>query len=110
MYTADGHMAAQLYDTRRAKLGLNVPQASAEAARATLAGLFAYFGRYTIDTVTRRVSHQVEGAFLPDWVGATLIREYRFISDNLVELRVVNDEAGRTPANPTVLVWERVGR
>ncbi|MBK8247120.1 MAG: lipocalin-like domain-containing protein [Gemmatimonadetes bacterium] len=89
---------------------MNVPQASAEAARATLAGLFAYFGRYTIDTVTRRVSHQVEGAFLQDWVGATLIREYRFISDNLVELRVVHDEAGRTPANPTVLVWERVGR
>jgi hypothetical protein len=89
---------------------LSVPQAPAASAQATLSGMFTYFGRYTVDTVARRVSHQVEGAFLPDWIGVTLVREYRFLNDNRVELRVVTDAAGRTTTNGTVLVWERVGR
>jgi len=77
MYTADGHMAAQLYDTRRAKLGADANAADPIAVRRAFAGLTTYFGRYTVDTVAHTVSHRVEGAAMPDWIGGTLVRAYR---------------------------------
>ncbi len=109
-YTADGHMAAQLYDTRRAKLGTTPATADPTVVRAAYLGLTTYFGRYAIDTVAHTVTHTVEGAGNPDWIGARLVRAYRFLPGNRIELTVVTDYTGARPARPTVLVWERVGR
>ncbi len=110
MYSADGHMSAHLYDTRRAKLGANPAAADPAVARAAFLGLFTYFGRYTVDTVARTVTHTVAGAFDPGWVGGKLVRGYRFLPGNRIELTVVTDYTGARPKRPTVLVWERVGR
>ena len=109
-YTADGHMAAQLYDTRRAPLGANVAAADSAAVRAAFLGLITYFGRYTIDAADHLVRHKVEGASRPDWVSGTLVRSYRFLTPDRLELTVVTDYAGhRVTGSPTVLAWERIG-
>ena len=100
IYTADGHMAAQLYDRRRSPLGVEVEAASAESVRPLYLGSAAYFGTYTVDPVTRRVTHTVEGAWLPDWIGQNLERSYRFVSDDQLELSVPG----------FALLWQRVGR
>jgi len=110
MYTADGYMAAQLYDASRAKLGADMTKADPAAVRAAFLGMATYFGRYTLDTIAHTVTHDVEGAYSPDWIGGKLVRGYRFMGANRIELTVLKNFEGKTPANRTVLVWERVGK
>jgi len=106
VYTADGHMAAQVYDTRRPRLGLPWEAAGPEAARAAFVGLSTYFGTYSVDTSAQTVTHTVEGAMVQDWVGTKLVRRYRFLAPNRIELGVVPD--AQLPSTGLVLVWQRV--
>jgi len=110
IYTPDGHMSAQLYDSRRPRLGVWWELAEPAAARTAFVGLVTYFGTYSVDTIASTVTHELEGAMAPDWVGTKLVRGYRFLGSNRVELRVITDATGRRVANGTVLVWERVQR
>lgn len=108
-YSANGVMSAQLYDERRAGLGVREwTQATPEAARTALIGLATYYGTYAVDTVAHTVTHRVEGAMDPDWIGRSLVRGYRFLPGNLVELRVITGPDGRPTTNGVVLVWERI--
>jgi len=91
VYTADGHMAAQVYDTRRPKLGVPWESAGAEAARTAFVGRSIYFGTYLIEASAQTVTHTVEGAMVQDWVGTKLVRRYRFLTPDRVELSVVPD-------------------
>lgn len=109
-YFADGTMAAQLYDGRRAPLGQPVASASPETVRAALAGMASYFGTFTVDTSAKRVTHHVEGAYQPDWIGHDLVRSYRFVGANRLELTVVSNADGKAVTNGAVLTWERVRR
>lgn len=108
VYTADGHVAAQLYDSRRPRVGHPWEHATPEAARTAFVGLVTYFGTYALDPATGTVTHSVEGAMAPDWIGSKLVRAYRFIGPNQVELRVTGDARGQRVANGAVLVWERI--
>jgi hypothetical protein len=83
-------------------MGLGNP----EAARTAFVGLSTYFGTYAIDSEAGTVTHRVEGAMSPDWVGAKLVRSYIFDSPNQVELRVVAD--AQVTAVGLMLTWERV--
>lgn len=107
MYTADGHVAAQLYDTRRPRNGVDWMALTSESLARTARGLTTYFGRYTIDTVAQTVTHHVEGAMSPDWIGTKLVRRYRFVTPDRVELSTLtNAMPGRRTG--IVLTWERV--
>jgi hypothetical protein len=106
IYTADGHVAAQVYDSRRARLGVPWESSTAEAARTAFVGMSTYFGTYTVDAAARTVTHMVEGAMAPDWIGTRLVRSYRFLDPDRVELSVVPD--GQVVASGLVLVWQRI--
>lgn len=54
VYTDEGFMSAQLYDTRRPSLGVRWDSASADAARAQFAGLTTYYGTYVLDTLAHQ--------------------------------------------------------
>ena len=69
---------------------------------------FEYFGTYALDPAARTVTHSVEGAMAPDWIGSKLVRAYRFLGPNVVELRVTTDASGQRVVNGAALVWERV--
>lgn len=98
VYTADGHMSAQVYDARRSSLGVDPESASAESVRPLYVGSAAYFGTYSVDTAAHRVTHIVQGAWLPDWIGRRLERFYRFLNDDQLELSVPG----------FALLWQRV--
>ena len=83
---------------------------NATTGTADTLGLTTYFGRYSLDTVAHTVTHAVEGANNPDWIGGKLVRSYRFMGPDRVELTVLTRSDGTRVTNPTVLVWERVGR
>jgi hypothetical protein len=109
IYTADGHVAAQLYDARRPTLGTEWEQVDRAAAHRSFVGLATYYGRYTVDTDNATVTHMVEGAMSPDWIGSRLVRSYRFLGPNRIELGVLTNADGQAATRRTVLVWERVG-
>src|SRR5437763_7943741 len=77
IYTGDGHMAAQLYDSRRPRLGVRWELASLEAARTAYAGLITYFGAYSVHRASATMTHNVHGARAPASAGSTLLRAYR---------------------------------
>jgi hypothetical protein len=68
----------------------------------------SYYGRYRVDASRSTVTHVIEGAMSPDWIGTELVRGYRFLTRDRVELRVLTTADGQSAAD-SVLVWERVG-
>jgi hypothetical protein len=107
VYTLDGRLSAQVYDTRRARLGTSWELASPRAAQQAFTRMASYYGTFRLDTTRHLVTHVVEGAMSPDWVGTELVRAYRFLGPDRLELRVVTSADGSTPGEP-VLVWDRI--
>jgi len=107
VYTPDGQVSAQVYDARRPRLGTPWERVSPSAAQAAFVGMASYYGRYRVDASRSTVTHAIEGAMSPDWIGAELVRGYRFLGPNRVELRVLTSADGQSAEN-AVLLWERV--
>jgi hypothetical protein len=61
-YEPSGQMSAMLFPPGREPLAND---ASAEDFRASMRGLVAYYGSYTIDPVAGTVTHHIEGASNP---------------------------------------------
>ena len=110
VYTRGVTMAAQLYDPRRDKLGVPPARASAEQLKQAFVGGISYYGSYTLDTVAHTVTHHIEGANNPDWIGGHLVRAYAFTGKDRVTLKVLTNFDGTKVANGSELVWERVKR
>ncbi|HUE84940.1 MAG TPA: lipocalin-like domain-containing protein [Vicinamibacterales bacterium] len=102
MYDAAGNMSAQLMRTGRTPLS----QPPAEAERAAAYSTFvAYYGKYTIDAATSKVTHSVEGALNPNWVKTDLVRYYEFSADGRRLMLSLRNAQGRVTGT---LTWERM--
>lgn len=80
-YTEAGWMSAHLMRSDRQLLGNARPTLDTLPSGIlvdTAAGYIGYAGRFSVDDEMRRVVHHVEVAFIPDWVGTDMIREYHF--------------------------------
>ena len=77
-----------------------------EEERAAFEGFFGYAGRYTIDMARSVVTHHLEIASAPNYVGIDLVRTFS-ISGNRLTLRTPERQlAGQT--STSTLIWERV--
>ena len=88
-YTEAGWMSAHLMRSDRRLLGSARPaldRLPSDLLAETAAGYIGYAGKFSIDSELRRVVHHVEAAFIPDWVGTDMTREYQF-SDGILTLR-----------------------
>jgi hypothetical protein len=102
MYDAAGNMSAQLMRTGRKPLS----QPPTDTDRAAAYGTFvAYYGKYTIDTATSKVTHSVEGALNPNWVKTDLVRYYEFSADGRRLMLSLRNAQGRVTGT---LTWERM--
>ena len=105
-YTADGRMSAQLM-----RVGRELPAAEeatgAEMSAAILGGFFSYYGDYSVDMAAGVVTHHVEGALLPSWVGSDRPRSFTFDGPDRLILSTEPDPARGGGAIGT-LVWERI--
>ena len=96
-YDSSGRMWAMIFPPGRAPV---TQSSTPEEYRATMRGVVAYYGTYTIDEATGRVVHHVEAASNPDWIGDEFVRWYRFENGNLwISLNARFE-------NP--LLWERL--
>ena len=102
MYDAAGNMSAQLMRTGRKPLS----QSPTDTDRAAAYGTFvAYYGKYTTDPATSRVTHSVEGALNPNWVKTDLVRYYEFSADGRRLMLSLRNAQGRVTGT---LTWERM--
>ena len=77
-----------------------------EEERAAFEGFFGYAGRYTIDAARSVVTHHLEIASAPNYVGIDLVRTFS-LSGNRLTLRTPERQlAGQT--STSTLIWERV--
>jgi len=101
-YDTGGHMSAQLMRNNRPKFSNNDPRKGTDAEiRSAFTEFAAYYGTYTVDERAGTVTHHVEGAWFPNWIGMIQVRNYEFRGNRLL-LRA------DLPAGPIILVWERI--
>jgi hypothetical protein len=106
VYSADGHMAAQLVRAGRPAFPsddyLGAPDdVAAEAFR----NYFGYFGRYAVDRDAGTVTHFIEGAWLPNLENTTQVRTFRVEGDRLIleaatPWGIIRNTWTRAPQNP----------
>ena len=106
-YTADGRMSAQLMQVGREEFPDAAEAGGQEMRDAILGGFFSYYGDYSVDMEAGVVTHHVEGALLPGWVGSDRPRSFTFDGPDRLILSTEPDPARGGGAVGT-LVWERV--
>ena len=81
-YDDHGNMAGQVMRPDRAPV--NVGRGEAQQVRAAYIGYIAYFGTYVVNAARDSVTHFVQGALNPTWVGGEQVRRMRFEGDILI--------------------------
>jgi hypothetical protein len=79
IYEPDGRMAVQLMNPNRPGFTSDDPLVtSEEEVRAAFGGYTAYYGTYSVNPDERTITHQIEAALLPNWVGTDQRRHFEF--------------------------------
>jgi len=104
IYTSDGHFAFVSVRTDLPKLASpDRARATAEEARAVVAGSIAYYGTYSINEVDKVLTAKVEGSTYANLIGTDQKRIITSLTAD--ELKFTNP---RTPAGVTLeFVWKR---
>lgn len=58
-----------------------------EEMRAVLTRFFAYSGSFTVDEEAQTVTHHIEAALAPSWVGGDRVRSFEIIGNDRIVLR-----------------------
>ncbi|HSU97387.1 MAG TPA: lipocalin-like domain-containing protein [Gemmatimonadaceae bacterium] len=111
VYDQEQRVSAQLFDPDRPRFASGDRATGTDAeVRAAFNGAFAYYGRYLLDTARSLVTHHVEGASFPNWIGTDLVREYRIDHDSARRDRLTITTRPQLVGGHrivTVLVWRR---
>ncbi len=101
-YDKAGRMSALLMGPDRKKIAaLNLRDATEAEARGILQAFTSYYGTFDVDPVAKTVTHHVELALHPNWVGTDLVRTFEFNGDKLILTAIT------APGSSTRLVWQR---
>src|SRR5437764_1006275 len=111
IYDRQLRVITQLFDPDRPRF-LSGDRANGTDAemRAAFSGSFAYYGHYAVDTTSHTVTHHVDGASFPNWIGTNLVRVYRLDQDSTSRDRLTITTRPQLVAGRrivTVLVWRR---
>ena len=102
LYDRDGHMAAHLMRRQRTPFTSENPlDSTMEECQASYREYFSYYGSYTIQQDKKTITHHVEAASFPNWVGKDQVRNFSFSGDSLA-LSLAN-----TDGSIHTLVWKR---
>ena len=111
VYDREHRVVAQLFDPDRPRFASGDRATGTDTeVRAAFNGSFAYYGHYSLDTLRGTITHHVEGASFPNWIGTDLVREYRLDQDSARRDRLTITTRPQLVAGRrivTVLVWQR---
>jgi hypothetical protein len=101
-YDSAGRMSAFVMRAGRTPVGANRLQDAAPGElRDLVSGFVAYCGTFEVDEAACAVTHYVELALHPGWVGTQLRRTYEFSGDSVTLTAVT------APGTTARLVWRR---
>ena len=106
IYDASGRMSVHLLNpTRRRFASGDFLRPTPEELKEAFDGYFGYFGTYTVEESAGVVTHHVEGAAYPNYIGTA---QQRFVSldGNRLTLRTPPERAGGADIT-YFIVWER---
>jgi hypothetical protein len=105
MYDRGGRVSVHLVKPDRAKFAGDFLRATPAELQEAFYGYFGYFGRYSVDEKAGVVTHHVEGAAYPNYIGTDQRRLYKLEGDRLV-LRTPPERAGGADVVYSI-VWQR---
>ncbi|HZF15024.1 MAG TPA: lipocalin-like domain-containing protein [Steroidobacteraceae bacterium] len=106
MYDASGHMSVHLLTPDRKKFASgDFLRPTPEELREAFDGYFGYYGRYTVDEKAGIVTHHVEGAAYPNYIGTGQRRLFKLEGDRLI----LKTPPERAAGNDVIysIVWQR---
>jgi Lipocalin-like domain len=104
IYTADGHMCAQLMNPERPKWKDESPPTDDEKVSA-FDGFSSYCGEYDVDESRSVVYHSPKTAWKPGWVGTKQRRPFTLRGDLLTFADKIANEPG---VESYVIVWRKL--
>ena len=110
MYTASGHMSAQLMKQGRLRWADDNTPTGSEAADA-LDGFFSYCGTFELREGERIMVHRVETASSPNWCGTIQERPYHLVHENrffFCGQRKEKQKDGTEISVTWAITWERL--
>jgi hypothetical protein len=106
IYDGAGHMSVHLLKADLPKCGTaDRRKCPDREARIAFDNYLGYWGRYQIDASANKVTHYLEGASIPDWVGTSQVRSFTLEGTHLT-LKTPSMKIGGIDAVQT-LIWER---
>ena len=106
MYDVNGNMSIHLMRLERPRFANDDRMSGTPAeAKAALDGYLGYFGTYSVNEEKQTVTHHIEGATFPNWVGVDQTRSFEIVGDRLT-LRTPTLLIAGGPAMGE-LVWKR---
>lgn len=107
IYDGGGNMSVHLMRDGRPAFEAKDPARGTDAeVRTAFEGYVSYFGTYIVDTAKRTVTHHVQGALYPNWLGNDQLRYYKFEGARLVLSTPPLAYGGQSLEY--FLIWERV--
>ncbi len=107
MYDSLGNMAAQIGKKDRTRFSSADRMAgSADEKKAAFESYVAYFGRYRVDERERTVTHDVQQALFPNWIGSKQVRYYTFADRKLTLRTPPFQYLGKSVI--AVLLWDKI--
>jgi hypothetical protein len=107
IYLSNGSMSVQImrpgrHSTVPPGIDYGSSQATEQEVREAVSGFVSYFGPYSVDEAANKVTHHLEAALVPSWVGTSLVRTFQIDSSGQLIL------ARQVPDEKDVLVWRRM--
>jgi hypothetical protein len=107
VYDVGGNMSAHVMKSDRPFFAGKDPARSTNAElRAAFKDYGSYFGTYTVDQARQTVTHRVQGAWYPNWIGHDQVRHFKFDGRRLVLFTPPLVWDGQS--FEYVLTWERI--
>ena len=108
MYDDIGHMSAQLMSKDRVRFSSRIPKdIPAEEISQAYHEYTSYYGTYTLDVDAGTITHHVEGALAPQWIGGDQLRYFKFDGEHLVLTTPPMKVADGSKVVNT-LIWQKV--
>ena len=107
IYDDAGNMSAHVMRNDRLAFAADDPARGTDVeVRAAFDGHASYFGTYAIDEAAQTVTHHVQGAWYPNWIGKDQLRYFKFDGSRLVLSSPPIPSDGESLEY--VLIWERI--
>lgn len=89
VYAPSGKMAVVLMGQRRGDVdtALGLDALDPEEMRTALTHFFAYSGSFTDNEEAQTITHHIEAALAPGWIGGDRVRSFEMIGDARIVLR-----------------------